>query len=154
MTKGDDFKKYYVMSEDLEKYVDNIEIIEYNMDKLKEYWYNENTEKLEKYKHIIMLDMNKEELEKHIKGDEIMKEFKEKLDILNDTEKYESFISPEEDFQYCLNTERKLGHEEGLKKGIEQEQLSIVQTLKEKNFSLSEISDITKMPIDKLKEVL
>ena len=154
MKEGSDYKKYYVMSEDNEKYVDNIEIIEYNMDSLKKYWYNGNEEKYQKYKHLIMLDMDREELEKRNEGDEIMKEYKEKLDMLNDTEKYESFITPEEDLEYCLNTERNIGLREGIEQGEIKTALLIAKTLKDKNFSLEEISEIVKLPISKLKEIL
>ena len=148
-----DYMDYYVMNEGGIKYVDNIKIIEFNMDKIKKYCYTSSKEKYEEYKYLIMLDMTKEELEKYSRGDKIMEEYKSKLDVLNDTEMYESFITPEEDYQFCLNTERLLGKEEGIQEGIKEKTFDIVKTLKSMNYSIEEISKITKLSINELKKI-
>ncbi len=100
-----------------------------------------------------MIDMNEEELEKFSKGDEVMKEYKEKIQMINDTDKYESFITPEEDFQYCLNSERELGLEEGLTQGENQEKIKMAYKLKDKNYSIEETAELTELPINTLKEI-
>ncbi len=149
-----DYRRYKIQSDKKEKYVENFEIIEYNMDRIKEYCYNGNKEKYEKYKHLIMIDMNEEELEKFSKGDEVMKEYKEKIQMINDTDKYESFITPEEDFQYCLNSERELGLEEGLTQGINQGITDLIKRLTEQNYSEKEILSIANISKEKYNELL
>ena len=123
------------------------------MDKIKKYCYTSSKEKYEEYKYLIMLDMTREELEKYSKGDEIMEEFKNKLDALNDTEKYESFITPEEDYRFWLNSEKSLARKEGIKEGIKEKTFDIVKTLKSMNYSIEEISKITKLSINELKKI-
>lgn len=64
----DEFKKYYVMAEDGHKYIDNVEIIEYNMDKIMQFWYDLDEKKIKEYKHLIMLDLESSDLKKNLKG--------------------------------------------------------------------------------------
>ena len=62
--------KYQVMDEEGNPYIKNVELYAYNMDKLKEIWYSKEEEKKKKYKHLIMLDLDKEELEGFVKKEE------------------------------------------------------------------------------------
>ena len=51
------FSKYYIQDEDGNKYVSNFLIIELNMDKYMEFWYNKAEEEINKYIEYIMLDL-------------------------------------------------------------------------------------------------
>ena len=51
------FSRYYIQDEDGNKYVSNFLIIELNMDKYVEFWYNKAEEKINKYIEYIMLDL-------------------------------------------------------------------------------------------------
>ena len=95
------------------KYVNNIKIIEYNMDKIKSTCYNENESK--KYKYLRMLDSNLEELEILSIGYEFVMEYKNKLKELNEDLTFRSAISWEEDYELRKNTEKEISYEEGLK---------------------------------------
>ena len=46
------------------------------MDKIMEYWYNKNIQKVNEYKHLIMLDLKTKDLEKLSKGDDFVEEVK------------------------------------------------------------------------------
>ena len=51
-------------SGEINKYIDNFEMIEFNMDKIMNYWYNSDRKKVNEYKHLIMLDLDEKDLAK------------------------------------------------------------------------------------------
>ena len=51
------FSRYYIQDEDGNKYASNFLIIELNMDKYMEFWYNKDEEEINKYIEYIMLDL-------------------------------------------------------------------------------------------------
>ena len=140
--------EYYVMSEDGSKYIDNIKIIEYNMDMIKEICYNEN--ELEKYRHLVMLDSNKEELERISKGDEFVTKFKDKVEELNEKETWVSAMTREEDYELILNTEKNINYE----KGIEDNKKEMVNKLYNKNMNLKDISELIDLSEEEVKKYL
>ena len=112
-----DVSKYYLMNDTGIKYVDNIEVIEFNMDSLKKYCYNKSSKEYEKFKYLIMLDLEKEELNE-VAEDDFMREFKSRIEILNEDKSFKSAISYEEDQRLTLNTEKRISFEEGIQEGI------------------------------------
>lgn len=130
---------YYVMDEDNKKYIENFEIKEYNMDKINKFWYDLDIENINKYLHLIILDMNKEELESLLKldlseRDELfVRTYYERTKDLNDDEYYRSQISYEEDMWRCANTEKKIAYEEGIEQGIEQSKKEAVRNMLSNN---------------------
>jgi len=153
----EDVIKYYVMSNKEKKYIDNFEIIEFNMDSLKKYCYT-SSEKYEKFKYLIMLDLNKEELSNVVLGDEFMKEYKEKIETLNEDETFTSAISYEDDQKYILNTEKWISFEEGKEKGLEQgveQGINIsVKNMYKNNIDIEQIAKILEISQDKVKQIL
>jgi len=145
----EDVLKYYVMSESKKKYIENFEIIEFNMDSLKKYCYT-SSKKYEKYKYLIMLDLNKENLSKVVSGDEFMEEYKNRVEELNEDETFTSAISYEDDQKYILNTEKWISFEEGISQGIS----STIKNMYKQNISIEQISNIVNMPVDKIKDIL
>ena len=142
------------MSSDNSKYIENFKIIEYNMDRLMEYWIDKNKEKIKEFKHLIMLDLKDKELSDISKGDEFMENYEKKLNSLNESDVFKSLMTPEEDYQKILNTERYLGEKEGIEKGQKQ---GIEQTAVEfiKNgIPIEKVSEITEISIERLKELL
>ena len=78
-----------------------------------------------KTKYLIMLSLEKEELEKlcsKFKGDEFIMKFKKKCEKINSDEKYTSFLTPEEDEMFLRNSYIdegiKLGEVQGEARGI------------------------------------
>ena len=77
------------------------------MDKITNFWYFKDEEKIKKYKYLIMLSLEKEELEKlcsKFEGDEFIIKFKEKCEKINSDEKCTSFLTPEEDEIFLRNS--------------------------------------------------
>ena len=108
------------MSNNGKKYIHNFEIIEYNMDKITDYWYNLDMEKVKEYKHLIMLDLEKDDLEKMSNGDDFVEAYEDKVTDLNNQETFRSFMSYEEDQELIQNTEKAMAYEEGTKNGVSQ----------------------------------
>ena len=154
LSDEEDVIKYYVMSTHGKKYINNIEIIEFNMDSLKKYCYTKTKEKYEKFKHLIMLDLNKEDLENLVLGDEFMKEYKERLEKLNEDETFTSAISYEEDQRYILNTEKWISFEEGMEKGIQEKTIEFIRNMHRQNIPLEQIASIAKLPLNEVKTIL
>ncbi len=120
--KNDDklIRTYKVQDEEKKKFIHNFKIIEINMDKLLELWYVKDELVIKKYKYIIMLNLNKEDLMTLSKKDGVVKKFMEKMEELNQDPKLFYFITEEQDRQFIHNTEIKLARKKGLEQGLEQ----------------------------------
>ena len=163
--KREEETSYYIQNKEGDKYLENIEIIEYNMDKIMKYWYNEDIQKVNKYKHLIMLDLETKELEKLSKGDDFVKEFNEKITKLNEKETFQSAMTYEEDQRLILNTEKSISYNEGMEKGLEQgkeegkeegeknKQLEIAKNLLSLNMDINNISKATGLSLNEINSL-
>ena len=139
------------------QYVDNVKIIEFNMDKIYNFWYYKNEEKIKKYKYLIMQNLEQEELEKLSKkfeGDEFIMKYKEKCNKLNDDDYFASFLSYEEDQKFLRNLYisegERIGKKQGIaigeKHGIENTQKQIAKSMLQDGFTVAQVSKYTKLP--------
>ena len=155
--KIEDVTHYYVMSNNGKKYIHNFEIIEYNMDKITDYWYNLDMEKVKEYKHLIMLDLEKDDLDKISKGEDFVEAYEDKVTDLNNQETFRSFMSYEEDQELIQNTEKAMAYEEGTKngvsQGIEQEKLEIAKNMLKEKLDIATISRMTGLDADTLEKL-
>ena len=149
--KGDDkeYREYYMMDEEQKKYIKNKEIVEYNMDKIMSFWYNQEEKKIKEYRHLIMLDLEKEELERLSKGDDLVKEFAEKLIKLNEDETFQSAMTYEEDQKLILNTEKQMAFSDGIK---EKNKEVVIGMLKD-NLDINLISKYTNTTIEEIEQI-
>ena len=145
--KIDDVSYYYLMDKNSRKYIENIEIIEFNMDKIMNYWYNLDNKKVNEYKHLIMLDLDKTNLKKISKGDDFVEEFEKKVTDLNEQETFKSAMTYEENQKLIQNTEKRIAYEEGM----EQSKLEIAKNMLNLNLSIESISKVTGLDIDTIK---
>lgn len=76
-------REYKVRDKEGKEYVKNFKIYEINMDYYKKIWYDKNEDEIEKNKYIVMLDLDKEELEKMPK-DKIVDKYTTNVTIVND----------------------------------------------------------------------
>ena len=120
------------------------------MDRIMQIWYDKEEEK---YKHLVMLDSNLEELEKISKGDELVEEFKKDIKELNENETYTSWLTPEEDAKFILNTEKSISYDEGLTKGEKNKQIEIAKNLIKNEVNLNIISSSTGLTIEELEKI-
>ncbi len=137
------------------KYPVKFEILEFNMSKIVDYYrkYN-NKKKIEEYKHLIMLDLNKEELEKFEGKDELMKEFEKEINEINTNPLYRPLLTREQEIEVEKNTERYIGMERGMKRGANNQKIAIAKNMINKNYSIEEIVNITSLPLSKVKSLM
>ena len=131
------------------KFIDNFDIYEYNMDKIKDLWYSGDKE----YEFLAILDFNKEELKKVESGDKYMTEFKKKIESLNNNKRYKEFLSAEEDAKKTNNTFKEIGRREGIETGALEEKIQIAKNLLKKNMDVQDISDVTGLSIDEIEKL-
>ena len=136
-----EYREYYVMDKDNSLYIENMKIIEYNMDRITGYWYNGDRKKIEEYKYLMMLGLDRKSLEEISKGDKYMEEYRKKVEEINDSDIYTPWITPEEDERMILNTERNIGFNEG----IEQGKLETAKRMLEEKLPIDTIIHITNL---------
>ena len=164
------------MDDEEYKYVENLKIIEYNMDRIMNFWYDEDEKNIIENLHLIILDLDIESLNKLLKDynlserDELfVRMFKKKIEDLNDDNYLVSSITRDEDLMRRINSEKSMsfdegleigieqGIEQGLEKGIEQGiEQGVVETaknLKKLDESLDKISEATGLSIDELNNL-
>ena len=126
---------FYLQSKDRNRFIENFKIIEFNVDKIEKNWYTLSELKKERYKYIMMLDLEEERLSEFCRGDEVMEEFRKEVKRINKDERYSFFLSEEEDAEKLRKTEeliRKRKEEKREQKRKLQEQ-KIEELEKQKN---------------------
>ena len=120
------------------------------MDKITDYWYNLDMKKVKEYKHLIMLDLEKDDLDKISNGDDFVKAYEDKVTELNNQETFRSFMSYEEDQRLIQNTEKHMAYEEGTK----QEKIEIAKNLLSlRTLSIEDISKATGLDKNTLQKL-
>ena len=123
------FKKskrvFYVMDDEEYKYVENLKIIEYNMDRIMNFWYDEDEKNIIENLHLIILDLDIESLNKLLRDYNLteryelfVRMFKKKIEDLNDDDYLVSSITRDEDLMRRINSEKSISFDEGLEIGI------------------------------------
>ena len=161
---------YKIQNEKKDLFVKNFEIIEINMEKYVNMWYDyekerNNKELIEKNQLIIMLGLKKEELEKLSKKYKKVGEFMKELDKINEDPEFREYMTYEEDQRKIFNSRMieaeekglargmKKGLEKGIEKGIEQEKINIAKNLLNENIDIKIISKTIGLTIDEIKNL-
>ena len=167
--KDIELKSKYLLVDTLNEskniWTDNFIIYEINVDLLKKLYYNKDIKSINKYKPVIMLTLNKEELEEFSLGDERIMEYKDKVNELNNDDDFVTFISREEDQEKTENALRTIISEknEELKNSREElktqktklnnVKIDIARSLKENNIDVKIISDTTGLTIEEIERL-
>ena len=153
---NDEMKIYKIMNEKGELYVKNFIIYEINMDYYDKIWYSKNEEEIKKNQYMIMLDLDKKELE-NMPKDDIVDKYITNVTIVNDNPEFQKYMSEEEDkkkIQNSLLSEAKeTGYTSGINDGISKEKVSIAKNMLNKNISIEDISDITGLSIEEIENI-
>ena len=133
-------------------FINNLKIYEINLVKYKEFCYNNDIKK----SIIAMIDMTYEELLK-VKGDKLMERLKDEAIKLNDDDDFVKLMSDEDEERLLKNSYIQDGYEKGIKQGIEQgikqNTISLIKNMSKENIDIEQISKITGLSIDKIKEL-
>ena len=160
--KDIELKSKYLLVDTLNEskniWTDNFIIYEINVDLLKKLYYNKDIKSTNKYKPVIMLTLNKEELEEFSLGDERIMEYKDKVNELNSDDDFVTFISREEDQEKTENALRTIISEKNEELKTQQTKLNNVniehaRKMKEKNIDLNAISEITGLTIEEIEKL-
>ena len=161
---NDEMKIYKIMNEKGELYVKNLIIYEINMDYYDKIWYSKNEDEIKKNLYMIMLDLDKKELE-NMPKDKIVDKYITNVTIVNDDPEFQKYMSEEEDkrkIQNSLLSEAKeegisqgytSGINDGISKGENKKSIEIAKNMLKKNMSIEDISDITGLSIAEINKL-
>ena len=157
---NDEMKIYKIMNEKGELYVKNFIIYEINMDYYDKIWYSKNEEEIKKNQYMIMLDLDKKELE-NMPKDKIVDKYITNVTIVNNDPEFQKYMSEEEDkrkIQNSLLSEAKeegytSGINDGISKGENKKSIEIAKNMLNKNMSIEDISDITGLSIEEINKL-
>ena len=159
MPINSDFKySYFIQTLNGDKYIDNFKIMVFNMDKYMKYWYTNDSENIDKYKHLIMLDLEENDLKKLSIGDDFVKEFEDKITNLNNQETFQSFMSYEDDQRLLNNSYKAMAYEEGMEKGtkigvekgIKQTKIETAKNMLELDIEIDKIIKVTGLSLSEI----
>ena len=148
--------KYMIMSENGKLFVKNFIIYEINMDYYNKLWYSKNEDEIKKNLYMIMLDLDKKELE-NMPKDDIVDKYITNVTIVNDDPEFQKYMSEEEDkrkIQNSLLSEAKeegisQGYTSGINDGIKQ----TAKNLLSMNMTLENISRATGLTVEEIKNL-
>ena len=174
MTKD---KKFYSLANDsvfknvfyrddklLKRFLTDILSIFYDdVDYYKNKWYNSSKSKeyYEQFKSIIMFGLTEYELKNLEDSDDYMKKIKDDVIKLNGDPNFYQAMTDEEDREMIENSIFISGKQEGIKQGIEQgtrrgleeNQKNIVKNMKDANYKLEDIKEITGLSIEEIEKI-
>ena len=157
----------YMLTDGEKNFVRNFKIVEWNMDKVLNYWYAKDEVNIEKFKYLIMLDLNEEDLAKLPRDRKVIK-FMNEVKRVNEDPEFFSYMTKEEDEEKCRATELKeaidagidIGKSEGKalgkEEGKQEERIEIAKEMLASNEPIEKIirfSKLSKEEILKLKEM-
>ena len=143
------------MSEDGKQYVKNFIIYEINMDYFDKLWYSKNEEEIRKNIYLIMLNLDKKELEAMPKDkrDKIVDKYITNVTIVNDNPEFQKYMSEEEDKKKIQNSLISEAKNEGISQGISEEKNNVAKNLLSMNMPIEDISKATGLSLEEIKNI-
>lgn len=146
---------YKIMDEEENLYVNNFKIYEINMDYYLKLWYDKNEKEIRENEYLVMLGLDKEELEafsKIIKNEKVEKYMSE-IKKVNGKTVFKRFISYEQDKEFIKNSELSEAKDEGIKEGSYDKQIEIAKNLLNENMDIKTISKVTGLSIENINKL-
>ena len=129
------------------KYIDNLIILEFNIDKIKDEWYNGGSE----FNFVAALDLEGKELDKICEGDKYMELFEKEVKRLNQNQKFTEFMSAKEEEEKLKKTLIEDAKNEGIQKGEMKKQIEIAKNMLENKMDVKLISKLTELSISEIE---
>lgn len=154
-------REYRLRDANGKEYIKNFIIYEINMEKYMKLWYNKEEKELEKSKYIVMLNLEKEELEKLSKKDKVVIKYMKELERVNENPKFREYMSAEEDNKKIENSLKREWMEEGLAEGIKEgikegsykRNIEIAKSLLKNKVDIEIITSSTGLSIEELEKL-
>ena len=125
------------------------------MDKIKHIWYTNSKREIEKYKYLIMLDLNQKELRnlEKLSQDRSVYKYMETLEEVNKDPEFREFMSAEEDNRKIENSLRREAIEQGIEQGSTKKALEIAKSMIIKGMDINLISELTGLSKEKIEKI-
>lgn len=159
MSKNEELKNreiidiYRVSNNKNECYVENFLIYEINMDKVLKFWYSRDEKKIEEFKYLIMLGLDKNELLLFSKDRESVKKYMENIIELNKDPRFIEYMTREEDQRKCYNTDLNLARKKGLKEGAKQNAIETAKIMLKDCEKVEKIMKYTNLSIEEIEKL-
>ena len=149
--------KIMIRDDDNDPFIRNFIIYDINMVKCKNLWYTKD-EEFDKYKYLMMLDLDEEKLEYLSRKDKVVSKYMETLEEVNKDPEFREYMSAEEDARKMENSHldeaRADGKAEGITQGKSERNIEIAKNMLEQKIEIDVISKctgLTEEEINKLK---
>ena len=149
----DAYRIYKIQDEKKNSYVENFTIYEYNMDYLMKVWYSKNEKEIDRYKYIIMMDLQKEELGKLSEKDKVVDRYMEEVVKVNEDPDFHQYMSWEEDQRKIQNSINSQYKREGLAEGRAEGIKETAKRFKENGVDIEIISKSTGLTTEEINEL-
>ena len=149
----DAYRIYKIQDEKRNSYVENFTIYEYNMDYLMKVWYSKNEKEIDRYKYIIMMDLQKEELGKLSEKDKVVDRYMEEVVKVNEDPDFHQYMSWEEDQRKIQNSINSQYKREGLAEGRAEGIKETAKKMKEDGLNIEIISKYTGLTAEEINEL-
>ncbi len=152
--------KAYMQDED-GVIIDNFAIWNVFVENIKRVCYN-NPKERDKYRYILMLDEDKDNLELFYPSDDIVSIYKGELMRLNSDADFVWDITPEEDAKKLFNTRLRLAEKEimaqglaqGIEQGIEQNRIEMIKNFYKIGTPIEDIAKASNLSVDEVKKII
>ena len=114
-----------------------------------QFWYDKNEEKIEEYKHLIMLDLSKEELKELAKRDRKVEKYMKEIEKVNQDPRFREYMTKEEDQKKIYNTQMSKAFNEGEK----ERSIEIAKKMLDKGKEISEIIEFTNLSREEIESL-
>ena len=125
------------------------------MDYFDKLWYSKNEEEIKKNMYLIMLNLDKKELEAMPKDkrDKIVDKYITNVTIVNDNPEFQKYMSEEEDKRKIQNSLISEAKNEGITQGISEEKNNVAKNLLSMNMPIEAISKATGLSLEEIKNI-
>ena len=156
--------KAYMQDED-GVIIDNFAIWNVFVENIKQVCYNSSKER-DKYRYILMLDEDKDNLDLFYPSDDIVSIYKGEIMRLNSDADFVWDLTPEEDERKLFNTRMhlaekkgrelgiKLGIERGIEQGIEQNKIEMIKNFYKIGTPIEDIAKASNLSIDEINKII
>lgn len=127
------------------EYIDNLKIYEINLQKAKEKWYNESSNK----SLISLFCCDLEELT-NTRGDDLVEKLKEEIQRLNKDVEFVKFLSDEEEERLYTNSLKQEAFEDGIEQGI----IVTAKNMLKENIDINTVSKVTGLSVDEINKLI
>ena len=100
-----------------------------------------------------MFGLTEEELKNLEDSDDYMKKIKDDVIKLNGDPNFYQAMTDEEDREMIENSIFISGKNEGIKQGSKEKEINIVKNMKEANYKLEDIKEITGLSIEEIEKI-